>query len=141
MSTRIVREWMTPQVVVITPETTLPDAHKLMQEHGIRRLPVVKDGKLVGIVTLSDIREAKPSDATSLSIWEMNYLLAKLTIKQLMSSPVITTAPETAVGEAAKTMLNSKISALPVVDRAGKLVGIITESDVFRMLVAELNKA
>ena len=141
MSTRIVREWMTPHVVVITPETTLPDAHKLMQEHGIRRLPVVKDGRLVGIVTLSDVREAKPSDATSLSIWEMNYLLAKLTVKQIMSSPVITTAPETGVGEAAKTMLDSKISALPVVDRAGKLVGIITESDVFRMLVAELNKA
>lgn len=141
MSTRTVREWMTPHVVVITPETTLPDAHKLMQEHGIRRLPVVRDGKLIGIVTLSDVREAKPSDATSLSIWEMNYLLAKLTVKQLMSSPVITTAPETEVGEAAKTMLDSKISALPVVDRAGKLVGIITESDVFRMLVAELNKA
>lgn len=141
MSKRTVREWMTPQVAVIAPETTLPDAHKLMQEYGIRRLPVVKDSKMVGIVTLSDIREAEPSDATSLSIWEMNYLLAKLTVKQIMSSPVITTAPEAQVGEAAKTMLDCKISALPVVDNAGRLVGIITESDVFRMLVSKLDKA
>ena len=92
--------------------------------------------KLMGIVTLSNIQQATPSDATSLSVWEMNYLLAKLTIKKIMTSPVMTVGEDDPISKAANMMLTNKFGGIPVVNSADKLVGMVTESDIFR-LVAE----
>jgi CBS domain-containing protein len=97
----------------------------------------MKAGRLVGIVTLGDVREAEPSDATSLSIWEINYLLAQLKVEKIMSQNPITISPNATIGEAAWLMLEYKISGLPVVDKAGGIVGIITESDIFRLVVQQ----
>ena len=135
MNLELVKKWMTPDVITITPETTLPEAHKLMTDYQIRRLPVVKDGRLVGIVTRGDIRGAEASDATSLSVWELNYLLSQLKIKGIMTRRSIVISQEATIDEAAQVMLKHKISGLPVVDLHGELVGIITESDIFRIVV------
>jgi acetoin utilization protein AcuB len=131
-----VRDWMTPNPITIDPRTTLPEAHKLMKEHHIRRLPVVDHDKVVGILTLGDIREASPSDANSLSIFELNYLLAKLAVEKIMTRDPIVIAPAATIRESAQLMLEHKIGGLPVVEN-DKLVGIITESDIFRVLVQE----
>lgn len=135
MKLELVKNWMTHDVITITPETTLPEAHKLMIDYRIRRLPVMKDGRLVGIVTRGDIRGAEASDATSLSVWELNYLLSKLKIKEIMTHHPIVISQEATIDEAAQVMLENKISGLPVVDYHGELVGIITESDIFRIVV------
>jgi len=95
---------------------------------------VDENGHLVGIVTLGDVREASPSDATSLSIFELNYLLARLTVDKIMTRKVITVTPDTPIYEAARLMLEHKIGGLPVVEN-GRVVGIITESDIFKMVV------
>lgn len=137
MDNLIVRNWMTPDPVTITPKTTLPDAHDLMKRRRIRRLPVIEDDKLVGIVTLGDVREASPSDATTLSIYELNYLLSRLTIEKIMTKNPLTVTPGTSIREAAGMMLLHKISGLPVVEN-DRLVGIITESDIFRVVVKNL---
>lgn len=136
MKHELVKDWMTTGVITVTPDTTLPDAHQLMDKHNIRRLPVLDDkGRLVGVVTRGDVRGAEPSDATTLSIWEVNYLLAKLTVGKIMTRNPITVSPEATIEKAAKLMLDNKISGLPVVDESGKEVGVITESDIFRMVV------
>ena len=131
----LVKEWMSSPVVTVEPETTISKAHQLMKEKGIRRLPVVEKGRLVGIITIGDIREASPSDATTLSIWELNYLWAQLTVEKVMSRQVLTAMADSSLIDAAQVMLENKVSGLPVMDSGDKLVGILTESDVFRMLV------
>jgi CBS domain-containing protein len=133
MKTKLVREWMTPDPICAPPEMTLPEAHRIMQEHRIRRLPVVKSGKLVGIVTRGDIRGAEPSEATSLSIWEIHYLLSRLTLDRIMTKDPITISPLATIGEAAHLMLTHKIAGLPVVED-GQVIGIVTESDIFRLV-------
>lgn len=139
MTDLAIANWMTTDVVTVHLDTTLPEAHELMTKHKIRRLPVVNDAReLVGMVTLGDLREARPSSATSLNVWELNYLLAKLRISDFMSRTLITIAPETSVVEAARLMLAHKISGLPVVDAHGALRGIITETDLFRVMVEKL---
>jgi acetoin utilization protein AcuB len=130
----LVREWMSADPITADIDLPIMEAHKLMTDHRIRRLPVIDRGQLVGIVTLGDVRGAEPSEATSLSIWELNYLLSKLSVERVMSSPVINVQPDDPVPEAARLMLTHKIAGLPVVDGDG-LVGIITESDIFRMVV------
>jgi CBS domain-containing protein len=136
MKLEIVKDWMTGDVITIGAKTTLPKAHQLMTRNNIRRLPVVnKHERLIGIVTLSDVRGAEPSQATSLSIWELNYLLAKLQVKQIMTKDPITIAPTATIGEAARIMLDNKVSSLPVTDETRQVIGIITESDIFRMVV------
>ncbi|HXQ36324.1 MAG TPA: CBS domain-containing protein, partial [Anaerolineales bacterium] len=112
MNTEPVRSWMTEKVITITLQTTLPEVQRIMLEHKIRRLPVVKSDKLVGIVTLGDIREAKASDATTLSIYELNYLMDKLTAKDLMTPDPITVTPDTTLGEAARLMVEHKVGGL-----------------------------
>lgn len=134
MKTELVRDWMTPDPICVTPQTTVPDAHKIMAERRIRRLPVVRDGHLVGIVTRGDIRGAQPSEATSLSIFELNYLLSKLTLERVMTRDPLTIRPDETVFDAARLMLQNKIAGLPVVE-GGRVVGILTESDIFRMIV------
>ena len=135
MKQELVKDWMTRNVVTITPDTTLPEAHRLMTEKRVRRLPVMRNDFLVGIITLGDVRGAEPSGATSLSIWELNYLLSKLKIEEIMTRNLITISPYATIGQAAGLMLEYKVSGLPVVDGEMKLVGIITESDIFRMVV------
>ena len=135
MKNEFVKKWMTPNVVFIAPDTRLPEAHRLMSEKNIRRLPVVEDGQLVGIVTRSDVRGAEPSTATSLSIWEMSYLLANLKIGEIMTRNPVTVSSETTISEAARMMLEKKIGGLPVIDETRRLAGIITESDIFRLVV------
>lgn len=137
MKCAMIREWMTPDPITVTPETTLPEAHRILAANSIRHLPVVRDGLLVGIVTLGDIRGAEPSGATSLSIWEVNYLLSQLLVEEIMTPRPITISADGTLGEAAQTMLRHKIGGLPVVDRDGTLVGIVTECDVFRLVVED----
>ncbi len=137
----MVREWMTSPVISVLPSTPISDAHQIMKEHGIRRLPVVEHDRVIGIITLGDVREASPSDATTLSIWELNYLWAQLTVEKVMTRKVFTAHPEDPMIDVAQIMLDRKISGLPVVDDHGHLLGIITESDIFRMLIESRTKA
>lgn len=136
MNTQIVRNWMTPNPITITPQTTLPEARRLMDEHFVRRLPVVHRGKLVGIVTRGDIREAQASTATTLSVYELNYLLDNLPAKEFMAYEPISISVDATIAEAARRMQQHKIGALPVVEY-GELVGIITESDLCRLLMSQ----
>ena len=130
-----VKDWMAWPVVSVSPGTPVADAYNTMMRKGIRRLPVVEHDRLVGIVTLGDLREARPSPATSLSIYELNYLLARLTVGQVMTHNPLTVSPNTPIPTAARIMLEHKVSGLPVVDENKHPVGIITESDIFRMLI------
>jgi CBS domain-containing protein len=131
----LVKDWMTREVVTVSPDASLPEAHRLMSDNNIRRLPVLKGGRLVGVVTRGDVRGAEPSEASSLSIWEINYLLANLKIKQIMTRDPLTATEDMTLGEVAKIMLDNKVSGLPVTGKKGTVVGIITESDIFRMIV------
>lgn len=126
----LVRDRMTPTVVTVEPRTPIYDALALMKEKRIRRLPILKGRKLVGIVTWTDLMRASPSPATSLSAWEIPYLLMKAPVTEAMTKDPITIAPTATVEEAAVLMRQHKIGGLPVMDQ-GTLVGIITESDVF----------
>jgi acetoin utilization protein AcuB len=130
-----IRDWMTTPAVSISPAASIRSAHHLMKEFGIRHLPVVEQEHLVGILTLSDIREASPSDASSLSVWELNYLWDKLTVDRVMTTDVITAKPDWLMIEAVRTLLDKKISGLPVIDNDGYLVGIVTEVDIFRLVI------
>lgn len=131
-----VSDWMTTDVATISPKATLPDAHQLMTKEQVRRLPVVDaNGRLVGIITRGDVRGAQPSPATSLTIWELNYLLSKLAVEKVMTSNPVTITEDATIAEAAQLMLENRISGLPVLNKENKLVGIITESDIFSMIV------
>jgi len=126
---------MSHPVITVSPNTPMQEAHKLMRDERIRRLPVVdNNGKLVGIVSESDLLNAAPSDATTLSVWEMNYLLSKITVKEIMTRNVITAHPDTPLEDAARKMVDNKIGGLPVV-RNGDVVGIITETDLFKIFL------
>lgn len=140
MKHRSIKDWMTTNVVTVKPSARMLDAHKLMRSNNIRRVPVVKGGKVVGIVTRSDVREAEPSEATTLNVWEINYLLARLEVKDIMTKKVITVKQDDTIKKAAQLMYENKIGGLPVVDDHGHLVGIITESDVFRILIHWFNE-
>jgi len=126
---------MTHPVITITPDTTLPDALAKMKVEKVRRFPVVdKRGKLVGIVSDNDLLNASPSGATTLSIWELNYLLSKITIEKVMNREVITVTEDTPIEEAARIMADHEIGGLPVM-RGDSVVGIITETDLFKILL------
>jgi len=126
-----VRDKMTPNPVTITPQTTIADALALMREGNFRRLPVLDKGKLVGIVTDRDLSEVSPSPATSLSVFELNYLLSRTKIGTIIKKQqVISISPDAYLEEAALIMRDHEIGAIPVVEE-GKLVGIITESNIF----------
>lgn len=134
----LVKNRMTPDPVTVTPDTFFVEAMRIMGERKYRHLPVVdKRGHLVGIVTRTDLLRASPSPATGLSVSEVNYMLANLRIREVMSSSVITVVEDTPLEEAAKVMVENRIGCLPVV-RGSKLVGIITETDVFKSFVEVL---
>lgn len=126
---------MTPNPVTIPPTMTVSEATNLMKSNNFRRVPVVDNGKLVGIVTDRDLRAVAPSPATTLSVFEINHLLAKMLVKEIMKSPVITINVDATIEEAALLMYTHKIGGLVVVDAAGAVAGIITETDIFKCLV------
>lgn len=128
----LVRDWMTRGPVTVTPDTPVMEALKLIKERRVRRLPVVRDGKLVGITTRKDLKDAMPSKATTLSVWELNYLLSKLTVEEIMGRPVITAHEDEYMEDAALRMQEHKFGGLPVLDDRGQMTGIITTSDVIR---------
>ncbi len=131
----LVGERMTPRPITVTEETSLPEALELMRKEKIRRLPVLdKHGKLVGIVTELDLLRASPSPATTLSIYEIPYLLSKVKMRDIMTRKVITVTEDTPIEEAARIMADNKIGGLPVM-RDDKLVGIITETDIFKLML------
>ena len=132
-----IRDVMIKNPVTIDSDTYVLDAQKIMKENNIRRLPVVDKGKLVGIVTQHDLLAASPSPATSLSVHELNYLLSKMKVKEVMRKDPITFSPDTPFEEALKVGQEKKIGSFPVVDK-GKLVGIATESDIVRFLTRAL---
>lgn len=133
----LVREWMTPDPQTVNASTPVMEAMQRLREGGFRRLPVVQNGKLIGIVTDRDLKEATPSKATTLSIYELNYLLSKLVVKDVMRSPVITVRVDDPIEQAALLMEEHRISGLPVLEN-GNLVGILTITDLMRALVSFL---
>lgn len=130
----LVGERMSHPVTTVTADMPIVDALNLMQRERIRRAPVVRDGRLIGIVSDKDLLNASPSPATSLSVWEMNYLLSKITIKDVMTKKVLTVTEDTPIEEAARIMVDNKIGGLPVM-RGDLVVGIITETDLFKSLL------
>jgi CBS domain-containing protein len=135
-----VRDLMTAKPITVDPETPMLEARERMVRERIRHLVVVDDARVVGIVTDRDIRLNLPSPATSLSVWEINFLLAKLTVGGVMSSSVMVVEPDRPAAEAARIMLDHKIGALPVVED-GRLVGIVTESDFVRAMAGAVRPA
>ena len=130
----LVGERMSHPVITIRPDLPIIDALNLLKREKIRRAPVVRKGALIGIVSDKDLLNASPSPATSLSIWEMNHLLSKITVDEIMSKGVLTVTEDTPIEEAARTMVDNKIGGLPVL-RDGKIVGIITETDLFKIFL------
>ncbi len=135
-ASRTVGGWMTAPVHSIPPHTPVPDAYNLLMRHGIRRLPVVDESGLIGIVTLGDLREARPSSVVVPSLYELSYLLARATVAQVMTHHPYTVTGQTPLRDAADLMRIHKIGGLPVLDDAHRLIGILTESDLFRMFMA-----
>ena len=125
---------MSRPVITVTPDMAIHDVLAMFKQEHIRRAPVIKNGKLVGIVSETDLLNASPSDVTSLSIWEMNYLLSKITVKIVMTKMVITIDEDTPIEEAARIMADNKIGGLPVLKK-GRVTGIITETDLFKIFL------
>ena len=128
----LVKDWMTHDPVTITDETSMMKAIHLMKQNRFRRLPVLHENRLVGIVTDRDLKEASPSKATTLDVHELYYLLAELQVKDIMTRDPVTVKFNDTVEHAAQLMLENTISGLPVLDDQGLLKGILTQSDVFR---------
>ncbi len=128
----LIKDWMTKDPVTITEDTSMIKAIHIMKEKRFRRLPVVTQGKLVGMVTDRDLKEASPSKATTLDVHELYYLLAELQVKEIMSRNPLSVIQDDTVEHAAQLMLEHTFSGLPVVDKSEQVVGIITQSDVFR---------
>lgn len=128
-----VRDRMSSPAITVAADTPFQDALKLMRERRFRRLPVVDEhGVLIGIVSERDLLHAAPSPATSLSVWEVNYLLWKLKVADVMTERVTTVSPESTLEEAAQIMVSLKIGGLPVIDEKHHVVGVVTETDIFR---------
>jgi acetoin utilization protein AcuB len=131
----IVRELMTGAVITAPPWTPILEARSLMMKERIRHLPVAAaDGRLLGIITDRDIRLNLPSQATSLSVWEINHLLSKLTVEEVMTQAVITVGPDRPARDAARLMVDHQMGALPVED-GGRLIGIVTETDLLKAFI------
>ena len=131
---RRIRDWMTANPITVSSSTTLPEAYWLMVENNIRRLLVIDKDRLVGIVTMDDLRGSFHTEIIAINPLKVNEILSEMPVRQLMSKDPITIAPTANVVEATQIMLEHKISTLPVMD-SEKVVGIITESDLFRVLV------
>jgi len=136
-----VRDILTSPAIVVTPDTSVPAASALMKAHGIRHLPVVENERLVGIVSRGDLREASISASANTDTYEFNFLLSRLTVGRLMTRKVLTITPDAPIVHAAELMTDRKVAGLPVVDPDGSVIGIITESDLLKLLVRKLREA
>jgi acetoin utilization protein AcuB len=134
-----ISEWMTTVAIAVTPSTPVSEARELMRRKRIRHLLVTEEERLVGIITDRDIRLNLPSPASSLSVWEVNYLITKLTVGEAMTRSLITIRPDRPVAEAVRLMLEHKIGALPVTENE-RVVGIITETDLLRAFAQVLGE-
>jgi acetoin utilization protein AcuB len=135
MRLELVKDWMSREVVTISPAATLAEAYQVMVERAIRRLPVVENGRLRGIITLNDIRNARPASGHPHNALELSFALNRLTVADMMTPDPQTITTDATIDEAAQQMLALAISSLPVLDNHGQLVGILTESDIFRLVV------
>ena len=129
------KEYMNTKVITVNSDTAFHDAEKIMREHQIRRLPVVDKGKLVGIVTKDKLREITPTGLTSLSIWELNYVLGKMKVKDVMETKLYTVTPDTTVEQAVGEAQKRQVGTMLVVDKdkPDKLVGICTTTDLYKV--------
>lgn len=132
----LVVNWMSTRLVSVDPEDSMSHAMRLLKENHIGRLPVIKDGRLVGIVSDKDLKRAGASDATALEVHELAYLLSRVKVKDIMTPKPITVHMYDTIEEAALIMLESKISGVPVVDDSGAVVAMLTQSDIFRALIS-----
>jgi acetoin utilization protein AcuB len=132
----LVKDWMSKKVITIDANDSMQEATRLLKEYKIRMLPVTKKGKLAGIVTDRDIKQASASDATTLDIHELINLISQIKVKDIMVKDAVTVPPNFTVEETAEVLLNNRISGMPVVDNRGNIVGIITQADLFRVLIS-----
>jgi acetoin utilization protein AcuB len=132
----LVRDWMSKKVVSIGENESMQKATAMMKEHKVRMLPVVKNGKLVGVVSDTDLKRASASDATTLDVHELLYLLSKIKVRDIMTKEPVTVPVDWTVEEAAERLMNHRISGMPVVDPHGHVAGIITRDDLFQVLIS-----
>ena len=132
----LVKNWMSQNVITVDVSNSMVDATKKLKDNEIRMLPVIKKGKLVGIVTDRDLKRASASDVNTLEIHELLYLLSKIKVERIMTKDPITVPPDFTVEETAEVLLENKISGVPVVDDQGRVVGIITQADLFKALIS-----
>ena len=132
----LVKDWMSKTVIAIDVNDSMQDAMKLLKEHDVRMLPVLDKRKLVGIVTDRDLKRASASDATTLEIHELLYLVSNIKIKDIMTQNPVTVPTSYTIEETAQILLNNKISGLPVMDDGGNVVGTITQSDIFKVIIS-----
>ncbi|UCH22249.1 MAG: CBS domain-containing protein [Deltaproteobacteria bacterium] len=132
----LVKNWMSTNVITVNQINSMEDAMGLIKKHKIKMLPVLNKNKLVGIVTDRDLKRASASDATSLEIHELLYLITKIKVQDIMSIPPITIPDGYTVEEAAEVLLKNNISGAPVVDNNGQIMGVITQNDIFRVLIS-----
>jgi acetoin utilization protein AcuB len=131
----LVKNWMSKKVITIDAKSSMQEAINRMKEHQVRMLPVLKDGVLVGVISDTDLKRASASDATTLDIHELVYLLSRLSIEKIMTKNPLTVPPDFTVEEAVEVFMKNRISGAPVVDAQGKVVGIITRHDIFKLII------
>jgi len=132
----LVKNWMSKEVVTINVNNSMVDATRKLKEHHINMLPVMKKNKLVGIVTDRDLKKASASNATTLEVHELLYIISNIKVKDLMSKDPITVPPDYTIGETAELLLEKKISGVPVLSKNGEVVGVITKADIFKALIS-----
>jgi acetoin utilization protein AcuB len=132
----LVRDWMSKKVVSIGEDESMQKATAMMKEQKVRMLPVVKKGKLVGVVSDTDLKRASASDATTLDVHELLYLLSKIKVKDIMTKDPVTVPVDWTVEEAAEVLMKHRISGMPVVDPHGQVAGVITRDDLFQVLIS-----
>jgi acetoin utilization protein AcuB len=132
----LVKNWMSRDVITLDEKESMQTATRLMKENDIRMIPIMRENKLVGIITDRDLKRASASSATSLEVHELLYLLSKIRIKDIMTKNPITVREDLTVEETAEVLLENKISGVPVVDKDGKVVGTITQTDLFKVLIS-----
>ncbi len=135
-----VRDAMSAPVVCVPPDCTVPAAAALMRQHRLRHLPVVQDGRLIGIVSRGDLREASSKEAINADNYEINFMLNRLKLADIMTRKVLTITPEAFIVDAVELMVENQVAGLPVVALDGAVIGIITESDLLKLLLAKLKK-
>ncbi|MFO7666187.1 MAG: CBS and ACT domain-containing protein [Desulfobacterales bacterium] len=132
----LVKNWMSKRVITIDENESMQEAINLIKQHKINMLPVMKKGKLVGIITDRDLKKSSASDATTLDVHELMYLISKIKIKDIMSKKPVTIPPDFTIEETASVLLDNNISGAPVLDHDNQLIGIITQADIFKVIIS-----